>query len=149
MRAYVAGPYYTREQRDTQARVAAVLESEGYSTYLPQRDAPTLSDLVDACEHKLELFDKTYAAASKLALDSALLHQSRCDIFVLTVTGSKADAGPCAQAGMAFSAGIPVVLFDANSSNPLIDPMLLGLARGSVAHGLDQLKSLAHKSKGS
>jgi hypothetical protein len=94
------------------AAMAKVLENAGYTTFLPQRDGierfvtrfintPLNVDIFGSRKH----MDWTI-----FALDVYQIVK-RCDCLVLNMNGRVPDEGAVAEAGIAFAAGKPVVIY--------------------------------------
>lgn len=143
LRVYCSGPLFSPEERIAMADIAAVLESAGYETFLPQRDglepvflpflnsplnisALGLSKLADRSVFRFDLFK--------------LVHE--CDVLVMNVNGRVPDEGACVEAGIAFALGKPVVLYkdDARTVfNGLDNAMLTGLTAVEVVRTLSEI----------
>lgn len=94
-RVYFAGPLFNAAERDFNAKVASVLEENGYSVFLPQRDgilAATLAELSD--EEKVR---------TVFAKDTSELFNS--DVLVMIVDGRTPDEGACVELGLARASG--------------------------------------------
>jgi nucleoside 2-deoxyribosyltransferase len=92
-RVYIAGPLFNTHERWYLERIAEALESAGYTTFLPHRDAG-LIDLQDPAS-QARVFRDDLAA-----LDS-------CDMCVALLTGADQDSGTSAELGYMFARGKP------------------------------------------
>ena len=109
---YCSGPLFSPEETASMNAIARVLEADGLGTFLPQRDGLERYVLgflntpfnIDV----LGMRDRIDRAI--FALDVFQIVQ-RCDSLVLNMNGRVPDEGAVAEAGMAFAAGKPVVLY--------------------------------------
>jgi len=88
-RIYVAGPLFNAHERWYLEQIAAALESAGYQTFLPHRDAGDLG------EPTLEARTRVFAA------DLAALED--CDACAALLTGADHDSGTCVELGYMFA----------------------------------------------
>jgi len=88
---YVAGPLFNTHERWYLEQIASALETAGYATYLPHRDA----GLVDKDK---PLNRRRIFRADLEALDS-------CDACVALLTGADHDSGTCGELGYMFAKG--------------------------------------------
>ena len=92
MRVYLAGPLFTEAERAFNGTLAARLEAEGYTVYLPQRDAPETEGL----ERRRQIFRANISALGSV------------DAVVAVCDGPQVDDGTAWEVGYAASRGIPV-----------------------------------------
>jgi nucleoside 2-deoxyribosyltransferase len=109
---YCSGPLFCPEETAGMAAIAIVLEDAGYTTFLPQRDG--IERFVTRFINtplNVDLF------GSRKNMDRAIfaldVYQivKRCDCLVMNMNGRVPDEGAVAEAGIAFAAGKPVVLY--------------------------------------
>ncbi|MCA0454658.1 MAG: nucleoside 2-deoxyribosyltransferase [Chloroflexi bacterium] len=86
---YVAGPLFNTHERWYLEQIAAALESAGYSTFLPHRDAGDLGEPTYEARKRVFYADLT-------ALDE-------CDACVALLTGADHDSGTCVELGYMFA----------------------------------------------
>ena len=115
-RIYCSGPLFCPEEIAGMASIASVLEQEGFSTFLPQRDGLErfLMPLVNTPLNNNFLNIRDSINRAVFALDVFQI-VSLCDGFVLNMNGRVPDEGAVAEAGIAFSFGKPVVLYKNDS----------------------------------
>lgn len=111
-RVYCAGPLFCPEETASMNAIARVLEDAGLETFLPHRDgierfvvpflnSPLSADILGIRER----IDRAI-----FALDVYQIVK-RCDALVLNMNGRVPDEGAVAEAGIAFAAGRPVVIY--------------------------------------
>ncbi len=93
-KVYVAGPLFNTHERKYLEQITAALETEGFETFLPHRDAGILGDLSDIRERE-RLF-----RGDMHALEA-------CDLVVALLTGADQDSGTCGELGYAYAKGKP------------------------------------------
>lgn len=108
-KVYVAGPLFNTHERAYLEQIAGALESAGYETFLPHRDAGLVGDLSDRQERQ-RLF-----RSDMQALET-------CDLVVALLTGADHDSGTCGELGYAYARGKPCygITDDRRSMNNLI-----------------------------
>jgi nucleoside 2-deoxyribosyltransferase len=120
---YLAGPLFNEAERAFNERLCEFVESLGFQTFLPQRDAGESAKLIDegmpAAEVRARIFDQ-----DRIAVET-------CDVFLLVLDGRVPDEGACVELGMAFSLGKPCIGFQTDSrrfsrgfNNAMIDGCL-------------------------
>lgn len=110
--AYCSGPLFCPEEIASMNAISKVLEDAGLATFLPHRDG---------LERFVIPFLNTPLSADILSMRSMIdraifaldVYQIvvRCDSFVLNLNGRVPDEGAVAEAGIAYAAGKPVVLY--------------------------------------
>jgi len=109
---YCSGPRFCPEETAGMSAIAKVLEDSGFITFLPHRDG---------IERFVTRFINTPLnvdlMGSRRKMDNAIfaldVYQivKRCDCLVMNMNGRVPDEGAVAEAGIAFAAGKPVVLY--------------------------------------
>ena len=92
---YVAGPLFSTPERWYLERVAQALESGGYRTFLPHRDAGLVKS--GSYEERYRIF-----CADIEALKS-------CDMCVALLSGQDHDSGTSAELGYLYALGKPCI----------------------------------------
>ncbi len=127
-RIYCAGPPFNEHERGEMAAIARMLESAGFAVFLPHRDAFVFADIL------AELVQGGYEPAEAAPLIQRAIFcldsyevLAGCQGLVLNLNGRVPDEGGVAEAAMAWTAGLPVVLYkdDARTAvhgydNPLV-----------------------------
>jgi nucleoside 2-deoxyribosyltransferase len=92
---YIAGPLFNSHERAYIEQIAAAVESAGYRTFVPHRDAGVLTEFRE--EMRTQIFRTDMDALSS------------CDGCVALLTGPDHDSGTCAEIGYLYAKGIPVI----------------------------------------
>ncbi len=92
---YIAGPLFNSHERAYIEKIAQIVESAGYKTFVPHRDAGILTDFRE--DMRINIFRTDMDALNKAEGCVALL------------TGADHDSGTCAEIGYLNAKGIPVV----------------------------------------
>ncbi len=90
---YIAGPLFNTHERWYLERIAETLESAGYSTFLPHRDAGLVR--LGSFEERLRIFETDIEALKA------------CDLCVALLTGADQDSGTSAELGYMYALGKP------------------------------------------
>ena len=92
--------------------IARVLEQAGFGTFVPHRDGLErfVMGLVNTPLNNNILGARDTIDAAIFALDCFQIIK-RCDYFVLNMNGRVPDEGAVAEAGIAFAAGKPLVIY--------------------------------------
>ncbi|MHB8780137.1 MAG: nucleoside 2-deoxyribosyltransferase [Candidatus Geothermincolia bacterium] len=102
---YLAGPFYSPEERQALATIASRLRKAGYAVYDPATDGLELEFLAAAGPEERELLrHKAFAHEIYQLVE-------RCDALVFNMNGRVPDEGSVFKAAVAFAAGKPVVLY--------------------------------------
>ena len=143
---YCSGPLFCPEETASMAAIAKVLEDAGFTTFLPQRDG---------IERFVTRFINTPLNVdifgSRRNMDKAVfaldVYQivKRCDCLVMNMNGRVPDEGAVAEAGIAFAAGKPVVLYK-NDVRTIFkgcdNSMITGLSAYSAVRKLKMLPAV-------
>lgn len=92
MRLYFAGPLFSVQEREFNARLAVSIEALGFDVFLPQRDGyegPADPDIVGRPEVARQIFE----------LDRAQVMQ--CDVLLCILDGRVPDEGMAVEIGLA------------------------------------------------
>lgn len=92
---YVAGPLFSSHERWYLEHITEALESAGYRTFLPQRDAGLYKP--DAPEERFRIFHADIEALKS------------CDLCVALLTGADHDSGTSAELGYLYALGKPCI----------------------------------------
>ena len=115
MKLYLAGPLFSRAERNFNEQLEALLEVAGFETWLPQDIEPRESTPKAIFEMDLEGIDW-------------------CDTVVACMDGPDADSGTAWECGYAFARGKHILLYRTDfrkagdSGEPSLNLMLLGCA---------------------
>ena len=128
--AYIAGPLFDDHEREYLVKIAEIVESFGFNTFLPHRDAGLVTgDFTH--EKKVKVFD----------VDMEYLKPA--DLVVALLTGRDVDSGTAAEIGYAYKASKKLIGVNANNIKP-INNFVWGIFNygKDIVEDLDQLKSL-------
>lgn len=134
-RIYIAGPLFSRAEREFNTTVDRYLAGLGYDTFLPQRDGFLASDLIRAGASGEE------AASTIFRKDWAEIQAA--DIFLFIMDGRVPDEGACVELGMAFALDKPCIGL---KTDPRIllegmdNPLITGALGGNIARSLEDLE---------
>ncbi len=109
---YCSGPLFCPEETAGMAAIAKVLEDAGFKTFLPQRDGIErfVTGFINTPLNVDILGSRRNMDKAIFALDVYQIVK-RCDCLVMNMNGRVPDEGAVAEAGIAFAAGKPVVLY--------------------------------------
>jgi nucleoside 2-deoxyribosyltransferase len=94
MRLYFAGPLFSVQEREFNARLAALIEALGFDVFLPQRDGyegPTDPEVIGRPEVARQIFE----------LDRAQVLE--CDVLLCILDGRVPDEGMAVEIGLAYA----------------------------------------------
>jgi nucleoside 2-deoxyribosyltransferase len=143
--AYIAAPLFCEAEKRFNLAVDEAVHAAGLTTYLPQRDAPHVTN---ASRHE------TGEAAARLAIFEADTRAVRvCDVFVMVLDGRVPDEGACVELGIAYSFAKPSfglhtdtrVFGQDSSTNLMIDCAITGGMASSLPALTDLLKEFVAK----
>ena len=104
--AYIAGPLFDDHEREYLVKIAEIVESFGFNTFLPHRDAGLVTgDFTH--EKKVKVFD----------VDMEYLEPA--DLVVALLTGRDVDSGTAAEIGYAYKASKKLIGVNANNIKPI------------------------------
>lgn len=93
MKIYIAAPLFNEMEKKRNCEIDDLLQSIGFSTYLPQRDGGDFAEL-----------SKKYpdpGALQKKIFESDVKAVKECDILLFLLDGRVPDEGACFELGMA------------------------------------------------
>jgi nucleoside 2-deoxyribosyltransferase len=127
-RIYVAGPLFNTHERWYLERIAELLESAGYDTFVPHRDAGLVQELTFEVRHGIFQAD--------------LAELDHCDMCVALLTGPDHDSGTSAELGYMYARGKPCV--GITDDYRWLNNLIWGLCGEGqyIAKGLDDLLPL-------
>ena len=104
--AYIAGPLFDDHEREYLVKIAEIVESFGFNTFLPHRDAGLVTGDF-TFEKKVKVFD----------VDMELLEPA--ELVVALLTGRDVDSGTAAEIGYAYKSGKRLIGISANTIKPI------------------------------
>lgn len=130
-RIYCAGPLFTPHERAEMAAIAESLAQAGFGVFLPHRDgfvfADVYAELLRGGYERDEAAPMVQRAIFWLDAYEVL---AGCQGLVFNLNGRVPDEGGVAEAAMAFTAGLPVVLYKDDSRSAIQgydNPLVSGL----------------------
>ena len=128
--AYIAGPLFDDHEREYLVKIAEIVESFGFNTFLPHRDAGLVTGDF-TFEKKVKVFD----------VDMEFLEPA--DLVVALLTGRDVDSGTAAEIGYAYKASKKLIGVNANNIKP-INNFVWGIFNygNDIVEDLDQLKKV-------
>jgi nucleoside 2-deoxyribosyltransferase len=150
---YCSGPLFCPEETAGMAAIAKVLEDAGFATFLPQRDGIErfVTRLINTPLNTNIFGSRRNMDKAIFALDVYQIVK-RCDCLVLNMNGRVPDEGAVAEAGIAFAAGKPVVIYK-NDVRTIFkggdNSMITGLSVYPVVHELKKLPGIINDMKSS
>ncbi len=90
---YLAGPMFNKAEKDFNQLITTILEENGYSVFLPQRDGVEF----------FELKDKTEQEITKIIFDTDTKAILEADILFMVLDGRVPDEGACVELGIAYA----------------------------------------------
>ena len=126
--AYIAGPLFDDHEREYLVKIAEIVESFGFNTFLPHRDAGLVTG------------DFTFEKKVKV-VDVDMEFLEPADLVVALLTGRDVDSGTAAEIGYAYKSGKKLIGVSANTIKP-INNFVWGLFNygQDIANNLDELK---------
>jgi nucleoside 2-deoxyribosyltransferase len=127
---YVAGPLFNSHERAYLEQIAAVLESAGYQTYLPHRDAGVL--------------DKSKPDERQRVFQADVDALNACAFCVALLTGADHDSGTSLELGYLFAQGKPCFGITDDMRTSSLNNMIWGVCAGgkNVAASVEELLPL-------
>lgn len=108
---YCSGPLFCPEEIAGMTAIANVLETAGFATFVPHRDGLEFYLMRHVNTPLANLpGPKTMLSRLVFALDVYQVVE-RCDALVMNFNGRVPDEGAVAEAGIAFAAGTPLIIY--------------------------------------
>lgn len=128
---YCAGPLFNPKEREDMNSIAAVLETAGYSVFLPQRDGLELAKLLPVLIEKDISEEKASIVLNNAIFSLDVFKIIDSDGVIVNVNGRVPDEGAMVEAGIAWAHEKIIVIFK-NDDRSLIqgncNPLVMGLA---------------------
>ena len=126
--AYIAGPLFDDHEREYLVKIAEIVESFGFNTFLPHRDAGLVTGDF-TFEKKVKVFD----------VDIEFLEPA--ELVVALLTGRDVDSGTAAEIGYAYKSNKRLIGISANTIKPINNFVWGWFNYGQdIANNLDELK---------
>jgi nucleoside 2-deoxyribosyltransferase len=128
---YCAGPLFTRKEQEEMADLAYALESDGFRTFLPQRDGLEMTPCTNLLISKGLRHEEAASVVSQaiFALDVYQVVKV-CDAIAVNLNGRVPDEGAISEAALAWCANKIVVGYKADQRSVFMgheNPLVAGL----------------------
>lgn len=131
LKIYCAGPLFNPKEREDMNSIATVLETAGYSVFLPQRDGLELARLFPVLIEKNISEEEASIVLNNAIFSLDVFEVLDSDGVILNMNGRVPDEGAMVEAGIAWAHEKPIVIFK-NDDRSLIqgncNPLVMGLA---------------------
>lgn len=134
---YIAGPLFSKSERDFNFILDKFLKNLGFNTFLPQRDGHLLFELVNNGSTKDEAIQKIFQKDSETI--------KNCDLVVFVMDGRVPDEGACVEIGLAFAYNKECFGLKTDSRSLMDDmdnPLIIGALKGRIAKSFSELELL-------
>lgn len=134
---YIAGPLFSKSERDFNFILDKFLKNLGFNTFLPQRDGHLLFELVGNGSAKDEAIQKIFQKDSETI--------KNCDLVVFVMDGRVPDEGACVEIGLAFAYNKECFGLKTDSRSLMDDmdnPLIIGALKGRIAKSFSELELL-------
>lgn len=130
-KVYIASPLFNPKEREENQEIADILEKEGYSTFLPQRDGFLYVELLKQIQKQGCALQEAEKIALNLVahLDVHLVCEV-CDATVLNLNGRVPDEGAVSEGALCFRSEKPLVIYkqdDRSLVGGKDNPLIVGL----------------------
>ena len=126
---YVAGPLFTKGERDLLETIDAVCQACGFITYLPHRDGG--------------LYEREENSSLKM-FQNDLVHLNESVIVVAVLNGAEVDSGTSWERGYSYACDKPIIgdIDDTRIFEPTkqVNPMIINSVK-AVATNLEEVRA--------
>jgi nucleoside 2-deoxyribosyltransferase len=119
MDVYFAAPLFSEAELEYNERVSGMLESEGHSVFLPQRDGfESVDELRDrpGIDTEEDVLREIFRIDREAILDA--------DIMTAILDGQVPDEGVAVEIGIANEIGLPMIGLKTDDRNPQLNAMV-------------------------
>jgi nucleoside 2-deoxyribosyltransferase len=134
-RIYIAGPLFSKAERQYNEYLSEFLENFGFEIFLPQRDGHKLSELLANGTAKSFAMEKIFKR------DINELQKS--DVVIFVMDGRVPDEGACVEIGYAYALGKECVGLKTDPRTLMSDvdnPLIMGALKYRIARNLKELE---------
>lgn len=131
LKIYCAGPLFNPKEREEMNSIATVLETAGYSVFLPQRDGLELARLLPVLIGKGISEEKASIVLNNAIFSLDVFEIMDSDGVILNINGRVPDEGAMVEAGIAWAHEKPIVIFKSDDRSLIqgnCNPLVMGLA---------------------
>jgi len=141
-RIYIAGPLFSKGEREFNKELNKFLIDLGYETFLPQNDGHELSKLLDNGYRQEKANEKIF--------NKDLKEIEKSDVVVFVMDGRVPDEGACVEIGYAYSLSKECIGIKTDVRS-LIDgtdnPMVQGVLKNRIVNDFEELEKELNKIK--
>lgn len=129
-KVYCGGPLFNPKEQEEMQAIAAVLEAQGYTVFLPQRDGLELARILPILREKGVPSEDASLILNKAIFALDVYEVMDSDGLVLNMNGRVPDEGAMVEAGIAWGHGKEVVIYNSDDRSLVqgsCNPLVMGL----------------------
>lgn len=134
-KVYIAGPLFSRAEKEFNEKIDKHVQAMGFKTFLPQRDGYLLADLMTQFSDKQDAIDTIfYKDVEEI---------KGCDVVLFVLDGRVPDEGACVEVGLAYAYDKECIGFKSDSRSLMCEmdnPLLVGVLKGRIAKSFSELE---------
>jgi nucleoside 2-deoxyribosyltransferase len=134
---YIAGPMFSEAERNYNEKISRILKGKGYETFLPQRDASDVDELLSSGMDWDEINQRIF--------DEDIEGIRNSDIVLFVMDGRVPDDGACVEIGYAYALGKECIGLKTDPRSFMSDydnSMIVGALKNRIARNMDELFSM-------
>jgi nucleoside 2-deoxyribosyltransferase len=134
---YIAGPMFSEAERNYNETISRILKGKGYETFLPQRDASDVDELLSSGMDWDEINQRIF--------DEDIEGIRNSDIVLFVMDGRVPDDGACVEIGYAYALGKECIGLKTDPRSFMSDydnSMIVGALKNRIARNMDELFSM-------
>jgi nucleoside 2-deoxyribosyltransferase len=131
---YIAGPMFSQAEKHYNEEICERLEKLGYETFLPQREASDVDDLLRSGLNWDQVNQRIFEEDTKGIRNS--------DIVLFVMDGRVPDDGACVEIGYAYAMGKECIGLKTDPRSFMSDydnSMIVGALKNRIARNMDDL----------
>ena len=131
---YIAGPMFSKAERNYNDTITRILEGKGYGTFLPQRDANDVDELLRS--------GLNWDQVNQMIFEEDTEGIRSSDVVLFVMDGRVPDDGACVEIGYAYALGKECVGLKTDPRSFMSDydnSMIVGALRNRIARSMDEL----------
>lgn len=111
IKVYVAGPYNNSAERTEQLAIATILERNGFSTYLPQRDGLEINKIINKLIAEGKTREQAETEAQTILFQFDVYNLMKSQAIVSNINGTEPDADTVSLTSIAYATCMSVILY--------------------------------------
>jgi nucleoside 2-deoxyribosyltransferase len=143
VRVYCAGPLFNAKEQEEMGELAAVLDTAGYDTFLPQRDGLELTRVVESLvDRGMEPHEASDLCAKAIFALDVYQVMVDCQAIVVNLNGRVPDEGAVSEAALAWCSGKAAVAYKADSRSVFLgndNPLVTGLFNFEICSSFEEV----------